>query len=365
MSESLFAHFGLTGTPFPPAESDTFFYEAPAHRDALGALRASLRRAPSVSLLVGPPGVGKTKLLRQFAETVGSAARFGWLERDPDSTSSLVVRVKSQKDAESKALGAWKDEALTANDCTVLIIDDAATLIAAQWATLAALIKDDRFTSSRCSLMIAGPPALKEQATSAPAQAAIAHCDRIAALEEFTYAQTKHYLAQRFRLVGGDVKQIFSDDALLGLHLAARGIPGAIPRFAIRALEHAAEAERQQVFAADIIAARRELVSPRPVVAVAPTRRFESKTASSEPVVSFRDDDPSVDRKETVPPERAAEFARLSQLESRLSDALQNVRRAKEELLRESHSPSTDAESTIASTPDRNADEVASSLIAQ
>jgi general secretion pathway protein A len=263
------AHWGLERSPFAPGTRAPLFYEGESQAEALARLRFVVQNGRRLALVVGPPGVGRSVLLRRFAEqirregrpvtcaglagTSGSellwqvAAQFSLGPLPSDDAVALLNRVAAFADSLR-----WQREHAT------LLLDDAEQAgpdVRALMLRLLALGGND----SRLTFVLATTPAEAWRLGRELLDAA----DLRIELEPWSEVETVGYV-QHALVEAGCERPAFDDEALAVLSTLTGGVPRHVNRLADHALLCAAADGLETVDAAIIEAAHDALNWPAP-----------------------------------------------------------------------------------------------------
>ena len=204
--------------PLGPDNSEPFLGEA--YREVLAAVVQDLKEGRRLLCLSGPPGVGKSLLLRQLRRQFSSAF-IGELSQPalgslpPRLADGLGLSMTGEDEAAvQKCFQQFFDGARTRDQPVIQIIDDAETLKPADLAQLRRL-----FDPIRGQLLLVGQPdmlALFSDEEAIP--------DRIYHLAPLSYRETGEYLRHRLREGGFDA-QVIDDEAIQAIYDYCGGIP--------------------------------------------------------------------------------------------------------------------------------------------
>lgn len=244
------AHWNLSDRPFENWGDSRYFFPSEIHQSALMQLRYAIESRRAAVALCGDSGMGKTLLIdtlvEQLSEKDSPVARIVFPHL---SGEQLLGYLADELTGESGAadeparitlrrLTRFLQDNVEQNKHAVVIIDEAQVLTHHdQLETLRLLLNlqhDRNRAESALTLLLAGHTTLLTQVERCRALD-----ERLSAkciLNRFTSDQTADYIAHRLNVVGGDVNELFSADAIELLHLRASGIPRRINRLADLAL---------------------------------------------------------------------------------------------------------------------------------
>ena len=204
--------------PLGPDNSEPFLGEA--YREVLAAVVQDLKEGHRLLCLSGPPGVGKSLLLRQLRRQFSSAF-IGEISQPalgslpPRLADGLGLSMTGEDEAAvQKCFQQFFDGARTRDQPVIQIIDDAETLKSSDLAQLRRL-----FDPIRGQLLLVGQPdmlALFSDDEAIP--------DRIYHLAPLSYRETGEYLRHRLREGGFDA-QVIDDEAIQAIYDYCGGIP--------------------------------------------------------------------------------------------------------------------------------------------
>jgi general secretion pathway protein A len=263
-------HFGLAEAPFSLTPDPRYLYMSERHREALAHLLYGVREGGSIVQLTGEVGTGKTTLCRCLLEqlppevdvalilnprltgvellaTVCDELRIAY----PRGTTSLKVLV----DALYEHLLA----AHARGRRTVLIIDEAQNLPAEVLEQIRLLTNLETAQEKLLQIILIGQPELisllNRQKLRQLAQRVTARYHLLPFSRQDTLACIRHRLS-----VAGQRRSIFTRAAMRRVHRGSGGIPRLINVIADRALLGAYAHDRQDVDAATVRQAAREIL---------------------------------------------------------------------------------------------------------
>ncbi|WP_428307500.1 ExeA family protein [Lacipirellula sp.] len=254
------AHWGLERSPFAGGDGLPFF-EGEGQTEAIARLRYVAEQRRHALLLAGR-GVGKTALLRQFAET----RRYEGLQTAMMSLAGLSPREFLWQAAAQLALGPKSSDDVVqlfrritdhgsavgwgAGAATALLLDDADQAGADVRMQLLRLLSLAGGTTPWLTVVLAATPTGARRMGDELLDA----LDLRIELEPWSEPEMVGYI-QHALLAAGAEQPIFDDEALGALHALSDGVPRKINRLADHALLGAAAEDRDTIDAAMIEAA--------------------------------------------------------------------------------------------------------------
>jgi type II secretory pathway predicted ATPase ExeA len=253
------AHWGIDQSPFA-AGAAPLFYEGESQAEAAARLRFVARHARRMALLAGPAGVGKSLVLRRFAESCRREGRRAALV----SAEGLSVRELLWQATAQLALGPQPaDDAVALHRRLAL----AAHALQMEHTTITLIVDDadqagpDVRTQLVRLAKLGGEPTWLTLVLSA----ASGHIDRLGPdllsaielridLEPWSESETIGYV-QHALLEAGCDRPAFNDEALAAVYAVSEGVPRQVNRVADHALLAAAGEGLEQITATTIDAA--------------------------------------------------------------------------------------------------------------
>ena len=295
-------HFGFHRQPFQCAELSRAFFVSEAIRSILPQLLHAMRSDLGIAVLTGPPGVGKTSLLRHLQSVLSqegravvcsgasletpaevlltlqsaSQLRAGSLApADPDVSPARVVRWNVVEHLR-KSSEFWGP--------VLLLIDDAQLLSVQVLNELRAFSEEQSNGRSLVRCLISGPLSFEEDLARST------HADfgrRIrchAFLQPLTSRESIEFLSRHLAAVGGNLRDVFSSTSLEIIAAAADGIPRCLSLLADESLVVGAEQSRALVDDHCVHAALTRLQHLPYSWSVSPRSDVDCETTSVDPV---------------------------------------------------------------------------------
>lgn len=285
----LTAHFGFNAKPFTRKPGVDTHDLNPAAAIAYTGLVNDLNGGFAALIVTGAPGTGKTFLLQKLLAQAprpdnrllllgGSPVRFSayvdaLLDRlDANTRSSIVSGRRQQLAQRLKRLAR-------AGTQTIVAVDDAHRLDTATAVELLALCALDPHGTRLCQLLLVGEPALTTLIKTLPK-----HSQRFGLnishhrLETLNELQTHSYIAGQIAQVKPYGRNPFSDEACQSVYRYSCGVPRSVNCLCLTALVLAERAGHEQVGAAHVTSAARQLGLDRIPPVSAATHEPETET---------------------------------------------------------------------------------------
>ncbi len=264
-------YWQLATKPFESTDDSRFLYPSEAQQAALHKLRYVIESRRSAALLVGPSGIGKTRLVQslreQLGETVGPFVHVVFpLMSSRDLLGYLAEELGSplgdppQRTTEEslRRLEFFLDENARAGKHAVVVVDEAHLLEdSGLLETLRLLLNLQRQGQPVFTLLLVGQlPLLSAMQRNATLDERL---DMKMLLKPFTLEETSGYLNHRLQAAGA-TRGIFSKEAVQLAHQLAQGIPRKLNRLCDLALlvgcagqHHTIEAEHLQAVSDELV----------------------------------------------------------------------------------------------------------------
>lgn len=261
------SHWGLSETPFRNCLDPRFFYESPAHEEALARLHFLAEQRRHLGLLMGPHGSGKSLVLQVFAVQIYRAAHvatsLSLAAMEPaDVMWKLLVRLGKNPPLSEQASMLWR----RLEDClaeyrlqqlqTVLLLDDADQASRPTINFVKRLLRYDPTAESRLTVVLAGQSRTMGNLGADLLELADLRID----LEPWNQDDTLSFLKQSLARAGG-TPSVFDEPAAEEIHRLAGGLPRRVSQLADLALLAAAGQNRDHVDAELVESAYRELAT--------------------------------------------------------------------------------------------------------
>lgn len=241
----LLDHYGLREQPFGVTPNPRYLYLSPTHREALASLVYGIEAGRGFVSLIAKPGMGKTTLLFQLLERLGTSARTVFLFQTQCDAREFVRSVLTDLgiDAATDDLAGMQARLtstliaeMRADRRFVLVIDEAQNL---EDSVLEVVRMLSNFETSRAKLMqivLAGQPQLADKLARPSMVQLRQRVSIVSRLQPLSRVETSEYIDHRLAIAGYQGGSLFTPGARALIASASEGIPRNINNICFNAL---------------------------------------------------------------------------------------------------------------------------------
>jgi general secretion pathway protein A len=237
-------YWGLREKPFRKTPDPRYLFLNDTYEEALERLLFAVEEM-DLALLTGEVGSGKTLLTRALVDRVGDRYEVGMIlnprlsPRQFLKTTAMELGVKEPRFHSNDLLDQIHARLLELDEqgrAALLIVDEAHLIPGKPTFEEIRLLTnfqlDDR---NLVAIVLVGQPELRERLRHRAYRALTQRIGASFNLVPLGVEDTTAYVAHRLAVAGAE-RPLFTDDAVLGLHAASRGVPRVVNQLATQAL---------------------------------------------------------------------------------------------------------------------------------
>jgi type II secretory pathway predicted ATPase ExeA len=294
--------FGLTRRPFGATPDPTLYFPAVGHKTAIHRLRASVHDGDGLSVLVGPPGIGKTLACRMLLDEAPETQSVVLLANMHMATVqsmlqavlydlSIAFDAMDEQELRLRLIDELTDR-FSHGGQTLLLVDEAQNLSLDQLEELRLLTNLEGREEKAVQIVLFGQNSLLEMLEGDALGGIRQRISTLARLEPLEEQETIDYIRFRIQAAGTIADSIFTANALCDICEHSGGIPRRINQLCHLSMTIAFENESGTVDSPYVEQAVDQLLWPRdasvvePQLAAEANRAAELSRAVAEPVPS-------------------------------------------------------------------------------
>jgi len=242
----LLDHYGLREQPFGVTPNPRFMYLGEGHREAFASLVYGIESGRGFLALIAPPGMGKTTLLFQLLERLGSTARTVFLfqtQCDARGFMRSIMLDLGLGDGEGNDLVTLQSrlnqvliEELQARRKFVLVVDEAQNLEDSALEFIRMLSNFETPREKLMHIVLAGQPQLAEKLARPSMVQLRQRVSMFVRLRPLAITETAEYIRHRLEVAGYSGLPLFDRGAVGAVTSLSGGIPRNINNLCFNAL---------------------------------------------------------------------------------------------------------------------------------
>ncbi|HET9741793.1 MAG TPA: AAA family ATPase [Terriglobales bacterium] len=252
----LLDHFHFREQPFGVTPDPRFFYPSGTHREALASMLYGVQSERGFMAMIAQPGMGKTMLLFNLLQQLGSSARTAFLfQTQCDAReflgyllTDLGIKIRDYNPIRMhEELKAELLKEAQAGRQVVVIIDEAQNLDTSVLETIRLLSDFENPGRKLLQIILAGQSQLAEKIASPQLMQLRQRLSLIIPIKPLSRTEVATYMARRMQVAGYDGPALFTPEAVGMIAARSRGIPRVVNNYCFNALSIACAAQKPVV----------------------------------------------------------------------------------------------------------------------
>lgn len=241
--------------PFPAFPCSSRYVQHASVGDAMERVQRSVASKDGISLVMGPPGTGKSLicnlLIQEFSETHDVVVVGDTTIQDAQGFHRhLLHHLDVEVSADADLYLALVDRVCgseSADRGMLMVIDEAQKLSAEVLEAVRMTTNIMRDGEPRVSAVVCGGVKLEDTLTLPALESFVQRVSTRCYLHPLNASETRHYIREAIRNCGSNPDQTITDEALGAVHHACSGVPRLINQLMTEAIDCAADADQDHI----------------------------------------------------------------------------------------------------------------------
>jgi general secretion pathway protein A len=222
--------------PFGLNPNPKFLYLAPSHAEALSSMMQGIQERKGVTVVTGEVGVGKTLLVYALLKDLNPKIKTAFIFQTPLDFETLLKSVlrelkvswRTEEDNLFSLLALFRKylhERLAHDETVAIIIDEAQALSERVLEHLFKLYDRDPAATTLLQILLVGHPELNPKLHSEKLRLFKKRMDLRCQIRPLAREEGIGYIKHRLKLVGRNMSDVLTPDAVSGIWEFAEGVP--------------------------------------------------------------------------------------------------------------------------------------------
>jgi type II secretory pathway predicted ATPase ExeA len=257
MQNKMLEFYGLQEHPFGTTPNPRFLFPSETHRRAQTSLALGIESQFGFTALIAPPGLGKTTLLFDLLSKYRSTAQAAFVFTTQCTSSELFryiatdLQIPGTENETDTVKLHQKFAQFVAHNVSphpvLIVIDEAQNLDASALETIRLLSDFETPDRKLLHIILAGQPQLRERLRDPRLSQLLQRITCVTRLTPLSFEETSSYIEYRLHAAGFKGQNLFSDQAVEKITAESSGVPRAINRICLNALQLGYAAERRLI----------------------------------------------------------------------------------------------------------------------
>jgi len=285
-------YYKLAEQPFGVTPDPRFLYLSATHREAIASVLYSVKSGRGFTALIAEPGMGKTTVLFNLLQHLGSTAKTAFLFQHQDNPRNFLRNLLLDLGMEDDGSDLVRMQ-VKLNECLVretalgkhfvVVVDEAQNLDEPVLEVVRMLSNFETPREKLMHIILAGQPQLAAKLAAPQLQQLRQRVSILARLKPFDAVETRAYIEHRLSVAGyREDMPLFTDQAFALIAKYSGGIPRNINNICFNAMSLGCAMKRKTIHGAIVeeVLADLDLL---PLTGVSSTAEYHAPSATSLP----------------------------------------------------------------------------------